>query len=92
MSKCKGLNCGTENANVQDHSLECQAQYAAACAGGRFVKDPEEPSTLDSQFDHFMQGYGATEDHTAMQNALFSLGLSRVTVVRMMQRLCGGKS
>lgn len=33
---CKGMNCGTTTGT--DHSLECQAEHAAAIAGGRFVK------------------------------------------------------
>lgn len=33
---CKGMNCGTTTGT--DHSLECQAEHAAAIAGDRFVK------------------------------------------------------
>lgn len=36
MTPCKGMNCGcTDGVN---HSAECQAEHAAAIAGGRFVK------------------------------------------------------
>lgn len=40
---CKGMNCGT---TTFDHSPECQAEHAAACAGGRFVKadTPADPA------------------------------------------------
>ena len=36
LAPCKGMNCGcTDGVN---HSVECQAEHAAAIAGGRFVK------------------------------------------------------
>lgn len=34
--KCKGLNCTSTDG--RNHSLECEAQHAAAIAGGVFVK------------------------------------------------------
>lgn len=33
---CKGMNCGATDGS--SHSLECQAEHAAAIAGGRFAK------------------------------------------------------
>ena len=38
---CKGMNCGITRTD-QQHSIECEAEHAAAIAGGRFVK-PEQP-------------------------------------------------
>ena len=35
-SPCAGMNCGCTDGF--SHSLECQAEHAAAIAGGRFVK------------------------------------------------------
>lgn len=40
---CKGMNCGITRTD-QEHSLECQAEHAAAIAGGRFVKGEAAPA------------------------------------------------
>lgn len=39
---CKGMNCGITRTD-QEHSIECQAEHAAAIAGGQFVKPEQEP-------------------------------------------------
>lgn len=41
--RCKGLNCGSTTG--RDHSPECEAQHAAAIAGGVFV--PADYSALE---------------------------------------------
>jgi len=38
MNKCKGMNCGATEGIL--HSAECQAEHAAALAGGVFIKQP----------------------------------------------------
>ena len=38
---CKGMNCGITRTD-QEHSLECQAEHAAAIAGGAFVKPAQQ--------------------------------------------------
>jgi hypothetical protein len=44
---CKGTNCGCMNGI--DHSPECEAEHAAAIAGGKFVKPkPKAPPILDT--------------------------------------------
>ncbi len=40
---CQGMNCGITRTD-QEHSMECQAEHAAAIAGGRFVKDDASPA------------------------------------------------
>ena len=35
---CKGMTCTYDPPEINDHSLECEAQHAAAIAGGTFVK------------------------------------------------------
>ena len=35
---CKGMNCTYDPPEINDHSLECEAQHAAAIAGGTFIK------------------------------------------------------
>jgi len=37
---CAGMNCGTA---IFEHSPECEAEHAAACAGGVFTKSPPAP-------------------------------------------------
>jgi hypothetical protein len=37
---CKGMNCGITSTD-QEHSLECQAEHAAAIAGGAFMKQAQ---------------------------------------------------
>lgn len=44
---CKGLNCGTTTG--RDHSPECEAEHAAAIAGGTFV--PAAPAAQPEQRD-----------------------------------------
>jgi rubrerythrin len=44
--RCRGMNCGATDG--VSHSLECQAEHAAAIAGGRFVKDA---AARDAQAD-----------------------------------------
>lgn len=53
---CKGMNCGaTDGVN---HSLECQAEHAAAIAGGVFVKSTQHPRQMVALTDEVivMQG------------------------------------
>ena len=38
MTPCKGMNCNSTNG--LNHSPECEAEHAAAIAGGRFIKSP----------------------------------------------------
>ena len=38
---CQGMNCGITRTD-QEHSLECQAEHAAAIAGGQFVKTAQQ--------------------------------------------------
>ena len=42
---CKGMNCGCTDG--RSHSLECQAEHAAAIAGGVFVK--RETASLEAK-------------------------------------------
>lgn len=46
-----------------------------------------EPTTLDAQFNDFMEGLAASEDHDDMRRALGSLGLDENTVAKMMTAL-----
>ncbi len=52
---CKGMHCGcTDGIN---HSLECQAEHAAAIAGGKFVKAaPAAVAGLDGDADWEIRG------------------------------------
>jgi hypothetical protein len=43
--------------------------------------------TIDAQFNDFMQGFGAGEDHDDMRKSLLSLGLAEGTVSKMMMAL-----
>jgi hypothetical protein len=46
---CKGTNCSMNGMNGLDHSPECNAEHAAAIAGGKFVKqEAKAPSILDT--------------------------------------------
>jgi len=38
---CQGMNCGITRTD-QEHSMECQAEHAAAIAGGTFVKPAQQ--------------------------------------------------
>jgi hypothetical protein len=40
IDKCKGMDCTYCPPVSMEHSLECEAQHAAAVAGGHFVKLP----------------------------------------------------
>ena len=62
---CKGMNCGITRTD-QEHSLECQAEHAAAIAGGAFVKPAQqEPvvwmyvnkSTHETKFQKHMRDF-----------------------------------
>jgi Lar family restriction alleviation protein len=54
---CAGKNCGTTTAQ---HSRECIAEHAAAVAGGRFVKAPDDVS------EHFaMSKFASRADRDA---------------------------
>lgn len=58
---------------------------------GQFVQmslgDPDDLPTIDGQFNDFMEGMGAGEDHDDMRKALLSLGLAEGTVTKMMTTL-----
>ena len=52
LTACKGMNCGcTDGAS---HSLECQAEHAAAIAGGSFVKNAKSrrQAITDALIEH----------------------------------------
>jgi hypothetical protein len=40
-ASCQGMNCGITRTD-QEHSMECQAEHAAAIAGGAFVKPAQQ--------------------------------------------------
>ncbi|SCU75583.1 hypothetical protein CNECB9_2370157 [Cupriavidus necator] len=40
LTACQGMNCGSTDG--MSHSLECQAEHAAAIAGGSFVKGSQK--------------------------------------------------
>ena len=44
---CKGMNCGCTDG--RSHSLECQAEHAAAIAGGRVVKDEPQAQAVEPE-------------------------------------------
>lgn len=55
IQKCKGMNCGATDGRA--HSPECEAEHAAAIAGGRFVKEapsvePDAWMVRQQQIDH----------------------------------------
>ena len=53
---CKGLNC--KSADGTNHSVECEAQHAAACAGGEFAKHRSKAWAVYTNTD-LTEGRGA---------------------------------
>lgn len=64
---CKGMNCGTTD--FSKHSPECEAQHAAAIAGGYFVKLHSHAWIVETNTD-LTEGRGRQQiTHVAAQEA-----------------------